>query len=401
MAIAVRERLQGCRVIAPSDPRAAYERANGLGTYGSDWRPGSGWNAADQQTKGRSLAPLSVPEYLDKVFPDQTWLAERLLPVSGLGLILGAEKTGKSFFALQLALCVGAGIPFIGRQTRQTNVLLIEEEGSMAAYQRRLRRHVAELHLEGAEIRAHFLVREQVRLDDPATLLEIRRLIVELELGLVIVGPLSQVAQIEDENKSGEINSLVRDLNAVASEYEMMLLLVHHRRKGAAGQSAPSSVNGFFETARGSNALVAAIDSGIGLWREQEKSSARMYVLQRDSESFRAALDFDAQTGVFRPSDEPLETTVVTTEVVLDLLRQKHKTTASVAAALLGKSRNTAQKMLDELVTQGKATVDTGKRGRYEYSLVDLTQAPSTTTPFQVLSGLDLSVLNPLKGGLS
>lgn len=351
------------------DLRAIFEGANGVGTYGAAWASGTPWGELDR-ADSTSLKPLSVADYLALDFPVEQWLVDKLLPKSGLGLILAAEKTGKSFFALQLALCVGAGVDFVDRPVRRSSVLLIEEEGSPAGYQRRMRRQVAALGLDPAAVSAHFLVRKQVRLDDPAILDAIGALVRELGIRLVVVGPLSQVAQIEDENKSGEINALVRRLNGFVAEHELLLLLVHHRRKSGNGQGRPKGVSAFFESARGSNALVAAIDVGIGLYREQSEEDAWMYVLQRDAESYVQPLRWDTEALDFTAREE--ETTASTNRMnaYLALLRQYDVVTTGFAASMVGDARNTAQRRLDQLVGSGQATMVRGPRARREYSII-------------------------------
>src|SRR3990172_8055724 len=66
----------------------------------------------------------TINELMQKEMKPVKWLLENLIP-QGLTLLAGDPKTGKSFFAMQLALTVSAGRPFCkdGPQTCQGNVL--------------------------------------------------------------------------------------------------------------------------------------------------------------------------------------------------------------------------------------------------------------------------------------
>ena len=55
------------------------------------------------------------------------WLVEKLLP-PGLTLLVAPPKMGKSYFVLQMGLCVASGRPFLGRQTRQVKVSYFDLE---------------------------------------------------------------------------------------------------------------------------------------------------------------------------------------------------------------------------------------------------------------------------------
>jgi hypothetical protein len=374
--------------------RDAYERVNGEGTYGTAWQPGSAWSQADRAARTR-LEPLRAAQFLEFAFPTEEWIIDRLLPATGLGLILAAEKTGKSLFALQMALSIAAGVPFLGRTVKQANVLLVEEEGSQRGFQKRLERQMLALALAGTDPPAHFLVRAQVRVDDATILDDLRAVIVRDNIRVLVVGPLSQIAQIEDENKAGEVNALCRTLNELATELRLAVVVIHHRRKGSAGQGAPKSISGFFESGRGSNALIAAMDVGIGLYREQEDGHAWLYALHRDAESFREYVAFDRDSLCFSESDQPAPTGTTPRGNVAQFLTPGRIVTPSEVAVALGISRNTAQTRLDELAASGEVTMDVGVRRRREYKLVDAPEPPAH------LAGLDLSTLNPLKGGLS
>src|SRR4051794_20779618 len=57
------------------------------------------------------------------------WLIEDLLLDDTLDVIVGAEGTGKSFLAIDMAMCVSHGLRYHGKRTEQRPVLYIAGEG--------------------------------------------------------------------------------------------------------------------------------------------------------------------------------------------------------------------------------------------------------------------------------
>ncbi len=57
------------------------------------------------------------------------WLIDDTIPEGELAAIYGAPGDGKSFIALDMALCVAAGIPWQGHVTQKAYVVYISAEG--------------------------------------------------------------------------------------------------------------------------------------------------------------------------------------------------------------------------------------------------------------------------------
>src|SRR4051794_31851873 len=61
--------------------------------------------------------------------PDPSWLITGVLPAGGLAVLYGRPGAAKSFLALDWALSVAAGIPWLGCPTEQGHVVYIAAEG--------------------------------------------------------------------------------------------------------------------------------------------------------------------------------------------------------------------------------------------------------------------------------
>ena len=59
-------------------------------------------------------------------------LIEGLLPERAIGLIVGDSGLGKSPLLYQAALCIAAGVPFLGHEVHQGKVLVCDFENGIA-----------------------------------------------------------------------------------------------------------------------------------------------------------------------------------------------------------------------------------------------------------------------------
>jgi hypothetical protein len=361
--------------------RTAFDRTHGEGAY----------DEADARTDWGGRRVYAAKEFLEQHFAVPMWRVPQLLPSIGVGLILGAEKSGKSLLGLQMCLTIAAGSEFLGRPTNQCATLLVEEEGAPRAHQARLQRHLMGLGIAESDLPFYLAVREQVRLDDPTVLDWLRGEVRKRNIKVVVIGPLSQVAALENENEAAGVNALMRTLNGLATELGILILIVHHRRKDAAGAGVPN-IREFFASARGSSALVAAVDVGLGLTREQEDVHGWLYVLHRDEASFKEHFDFDPASLLVSSSPVPDRNVKAPPADVVQLFKTDGAMGISQVAVRFGVSYNTASERVHTLLDQGLIHKLPG-RGKAKYAMTPTTpitwdpEAPpeSDSTPSAIL----------------
>lgn len=80
-----------------------------------------------------SLSPLELRRLIEKE-SRTAFLVEGFLPRASVALLAGDSGCGKTPFALQLGICVAAGIPFLGFPTTQGSVLYADYENSAADF---------------------------------------------------------------------------------------------------------------------------------------------------------------------------------------------------------------------------------------------------------------------------
>lgn len=204
------------------------------------------------------------------------WAVKGVLPASSLGMMFGGSGTFKSFIALDAALHVAHGLPWLGRITKAAPVLYIAAEGGAGLWARINAWHKAR-GLKWGEVpfyvvpHAVDLTADAWRVVDAAQALGVR-------FGLVVVDTLSQTYSGE-ENSANEMAAYFREIGLRFRElWQCTVLLVHH--------SGHSST----ERPRGSSAIRANVDFLLGVFRDEKELLATLTcVKQKDGELFSDA----------------------------------------------------------------------------------------------------------------
>ncbi len=160
---------------APSSPQSA--------------RPSPRPTAAAVRAPAPAAAPLSLtlPEFVAQEIAPLRWVVPGLIPAGGLVLLAGPQKTGKTTFAMDLAVAVAASQPVLDRSVLAGPTLYVLEEGTPAGVAERYRRIVAR---RGTPSDAHVVLRAGIRVDDGRRWRALREEIQRIRPVLVVLDPL-------------------------------------------------------------------------------------------------------------------------------------------------------------------------------------------------------------------
>jgi len=223
-------------------------------------RPGSDSAAADfKDHPTPNITPPSTrrrPKFQPyryselKAFEPPRWLANRLIPDGGLAVLYGEPKVGKTFWALDLSLCIATGRPFHGVTVQQGRVTYVAAEGGPARLRDRVMawlfaRGIGELELENN----WELVAAPVDLTSPDTVRDFLEAL-GAPRGLVVFDTLARCMS-GDENSQKDMSAAVAGCDRIRFQTGATVLLVHHEGKNPQ------------KGARGSTVLRGAIDTGI------------------------------------------------------------------------------------------------------------------------------------------
>jgi len=206
-------------------------------------------------------------------------IVEDLIAQGDLGLITAGSKSYKSWTALQLAICVANGIPFLGRTTQPTKTLVLNFELKEASIRRRLKSIASRLDC-GMDNLLVWNLRN--RLIPPSFLNGLCQEIKKRGLGLVILDPLySMYGAIEGEanveNSNPAMTVLLNNIRAACEEAGAAVVIVHHHAKG------DSSTKASIDRASGAGALGRFPDFVMSLVRHE---APRAYVVEIDFRDF-------------------------------------------------------------------------------------------------------------------
>ena len=83
--------------------------------------------AQNTPDEGNPFALISLDTIM--TMPNPRWLVECVIPEYSLSVVYGQPKNGKSFFVLDLALCIAAGVSWNNHSVQQGHVVYIAGEG--------------------------------------------------------------------------------------------------------------------------------------------------------------------------------------------------------------------------------------------------------------------------------
>ena len=236
--------------------------------------------SASSPPKSRSKKPgqqrswaQPANDFIWQNLPEPGWLVEGIWSSSAHGLIAGEEKTYKSVIAMDLAISVATGTPFLDRfeVPRQGGVLMIQEENKPAMVQDRFRKILHSRGLLGraaadregltleptADVPIWVKNQEGFDLQDEENLEGLEVFLDEQRPALAIFDPLYLVAVGADENRAQEMKPILQKLLSFKVKYGTGMLLIHHYKKlnpehpisGSQRMSGTGALGRWFESA--------------------------------------------------------------------------------------------------------------------------------------------------------
>jgi len=226
--------------------------------------------------------------------PEIEWIIERQYSAPSVSMLAGEGGSGKTYAMLDAAACVARGERWIDFATRQSPVLIIDEESGKRRMYRRLS-DVLRGHDAGPDTPIYFTTIEQFDLLSLADVLAIEAAIEETGARFIIVDALADVIPGGDENAVKDTQPVFRALRGIAERTNSAIVVIHHVNK--AGQY------------RGSTAIKGAVDALIIV---QKKTDDPHIVFEfdkaRDVEPFKFAALANFAEGSFNLSPDMVST---------------------------------------------------------------------------------------------
>ncbi len=222
-----------------------------------------------------TIRSTSLSDFLNR--PRPRYLVKNLLPRHGAGIAFGETGAGKTFIALDLAMCVARGEPWRGHPVQHAGVVYLCSEG-VSGFVERLRAYLQHHHLQPDEIAIEVIVTAVDLLNPGEQLDELGAAIHDASerigpVGLVVIDTLNRTMPGGDENSPEDMSAYVANVSKVAETVGAFALIVHHAGKDPA------------RGARGHSSLKAAVDVEIEVSRTEAGERVATLTKARDFES--------------------------------------------------------------------------------------------------------------------
>ncbi len=239
------------------------------------------------------------------------FIISRILP-TGLSILSGSPKVGKSWLALWLCQQVSKGKPVWEFDTLKCAVLYLALEDTVDRLHFRLA-HIT----EDGSAESYFATDAENISSGLITQLE-KFMQDKPDTGLIVIDTLQRVWGAADESKSGYAFDY-EDMNKIktaADRLKIAVLLIHHTRK------LPDSDP--FNTISGSTGLTGSADTMFVLEKEKRaENKATLHITGRDVEDMQINLEFDRDKKIWKfvsfasGGDNPAEKLITTVATFL------------------------------------------------------------------------------------
>jgi len=219
----------------------------------------------DGITETPSLPPIINGEAFvcDLGVTEPPQLIEGVLHQGSKLIIGGGSKGRKTWSFMDLALCVSEGIPWWGWPTNQGRVLYLNFELQPFAMQKRMRMMIGHYN----DYTGHQVTGQNFdvwNLRGHAAAIETLRPKIKDNLGqysLVIFDPLYKMLGSRNENDAGDMGSLMNEIEAIAVQQEVSVVIGAHYRKGGPGDGkAMERISGSGVLQRDPDAILTMTD---------------------------------------------------------------------------------------------------------------------------------------------
>ena len=317
---------------------------------------------------GDDLDGITADELGNLVFPPLIWVIQDILP-EGSYLLSARPKTGKSWMALQICLCVAFGANFFGKTTTQGTAVYLALEDNHRRLQSRLR----SLRPSGYKTTELHLFTSWPKFDQGG----IEKLIALIEKHkpiIVVIDTLAKVRPSMGRNSSVYESdyACLAPITEVANKYRTTILIVTHNRKGKSEVDPLEQISG-------SLGLSGSVDGALVIDGNRGDEHYTLSLIGRDIPDDDDLAIERASNGEWRLLGQAKQVFVsAERQAIKDLLLLHPSGLAPKDIAdQLTKKQSAVRKLLASMVADGQVVL--ARKGLY--TLPSTTFSPSPAIP--------------------
>ncbi len=213
------------------------------------------------------------------------YLVDKIIPDSGLVVFAGNPKSGKTFFAIQLALAIANGKSFLDYSTTKGFVSCHFFEDNMD----RLKRRLDSMKIKKEEYENVLINHQRISINNGLINKMGNELLLYPDIKLFIIDTLQDAKGAGGKGNSYENDQLrLAPLQDFAMKNKVAVFCIHHLKK------SKKDMDDDIQRLSGSMAISGAADLIMQLKKERGKTSAELSVEGRDIEYQNLLIDFDS-----------------------------------------------------------------------------------------------------------
>jgi len=313
-----------------------------------------------------NLLTEKVGELLQEEFPPEVWTVDQLIPDKSVTILSGSPGSFKTWLYMEIAVKVAKGQPAFGNfSTKQTGVLVIDEESGRPRLQKRFKQLAATDDLPIYLLSHTGYKMNQLYADG------IAEKAIELGAGLVIFDSLTRfMGEKTDENASGDMARMM-DYYRQLADRGLSVLILHHNRKDGAGRFNPA------QSLRGSSDILAAVDCHIAVSRVGQSEFVKLVQTKNrdvwepvpfELKFHKNASEFEYVGSDKTPSEKHRELLDKVTETVIaypGLTKTQLTKQAQLHGVPVGLKK--IGDLIEELTLNGELSIQNASRGGQKY----------------------------------
>lgn len=230
------------------------------------------------------------------------WLVKYVIPDDSLGVFFGGSGCFKTFIAVDMAMHIAHGMPWLGRKTKKGPVIIICGEGGGGLWKRIEAWHrVNHRKWEDASV---YVVPVPVDLLTEADRVVAAAKALGIIPALVVVDTLAQTFS-GDENSATDIGAYLRTLGMYfRAGWQCAVTVIHHT--GHANTERP----------RGSSSIRNNVDFLFGVFRDEKEMLATVECIKQKDGSETPAQAFQARVETLGQDDDGDDITSLVTSAL-------------------------------------------------------------------------------------
>jgi hypothetical protein len=278
-------------------------------------------------------------DLLKKQFPPEDWLVEGLI-TTGLTVLTGASKIGKSWAALQLVTALDQGGYFLGSlKARKCDVLYCALEDTPKRIQRRVQKQGIET-FNGSRL--------ETKRRTPADLRAFLK--ANPQFRVVIIDTFQKMMGISDLNDYSQTVNGMSALKDIADSLNIAVIVIHHNRKGG------DNDGDHMESALGSTGINATADTTLTMRRKRGTGEATLSVTGRDVEDTAFTMSWDKDICSWAVTSQAALKPALSEaqQQIIDLLESEVRNwSAGEIIEAAGKSKQAVNDLLSKMKSTG------------------------------------------------